>query len=178
MKILDFLIKYWSQTTVLIFAFGYVLRTIFEFYIRKAEIKFTFIHKERAEIIKGIHLDIIKLSRELEFLALGHTLAEQNMGPTIEEGRNVFGKVLELNKKIKIKIEENEIYFSEKFISLFNELFTKISDNIILTSLNKNLTKDSNQKFEFNNSELFFKYYKKEFPKLKKKLVKEYRRYI
>jgi|GEM_PF-6221398 len=178
MKIFDFLNKYWSQITVLILAIGYILRTIFNFYLKKAEIKFAFIHKERAEIIREIHLDLIKLTRDIDFLALGHTLARINAGPSIEEGRNIIGNVVELNNKIKIKVEESDIYFSDDFISLFNQLFSKIDDNIILTSLNKSLENKSNEKFDFNNSELFLKYYKTDFPKLKHKLKIEYRKYL
>ncbi|UZD22973.1 hypothetical protein [Algoriphagus halophytocola] len=178
MEILDLLTEFWSQITVLIIGIGYILRTIFNFYLKRAELKFAFIHKERAEVIREIHIDLTKLSRDIDFLALGHTFAGLKAGPSIEEGRSIVGNVVDMKNKIKIKVEENEIYFSDNFISLFNQLFSKIDDNVILTSLNNSISNCDNEKYEFNNSGLFLSYYETDFPKLKHKLKKEYRKYL
>ena len=178
MNILNFIVEYWSQLTILILAIGFLLKSIFNFYLKKQEIKFDFIHKERAQIIKKLHIDITRLSRQLEFLAMGHSLAKVKVGPTIKEGIEVFRKVVELNKEIKVTVEENKIYFSDNFIQLFDELFKNVSDNIILTSVNKNLTQDSDKKFEFNDTENFFKYFNNGFPELERRLLVEFRKYL
>lgn len=48
MKFVDFLTANWSQITVIIGALGYLLKLIFDFNIRKKEIKFEYLYKEKA----------------------------------------------------------------------------------------------------------------------------------
>jgi hypothetical protein len=176
MTFFKLLIEYWAQSTVLILAIGYVIRVILEFYIKRKEIKFNFIHKERAEVIKQLHLDIIEMSREIELMALAHTL---NQGPTNKEREEVFHKIVKLNGKIYDTIERNRIYFSESFISQFDTLVKKVGDNFITTSLDKNvLIKDETKEYIFNDSALFLKYHKEEFPILKDRLQKEFKKYL
>lgn len=85
---MEFIIKYWAQATLFILAIGYVIKVILEFYIKKKEIKFNFLHKERAEVIKQLHLDIIQMSKEIELMALAHTLDKINQGPTNQERKD------------------------------------------------------------------------------------------
>ncbi|HEX8277903.1 MAG TPA: hypothetical protein VF540_04380, partial [Segetibacter sp.] len=100
MAFLKLLVDYRAQATILILAVGYLLRVILEFYIKRKEIKFNFIHKERAEVIKQLHLDIIELSKEIELTALAHTLKPLNQGPTNKEREEVFHKIATLNRRI------------------------------------------------------------------------------
>lgn len=48
MKFIEFLSKNWSQITVVIAAVGYILKVILDFNIRKREIKFEYLYKEKA----------------------------------------------------------------------------------------------------------------------------------
>lgn len=155
MNNIKFLIEYWSQATVLLFAIGYILRVIFDFYIKKKEIKFNFIHKERAEVIKQLNLDIIELSKEIEFMALAHNLETINLGPTNQERNELVNKIIKLNGNIHETISKNNIYFPERFISRFDALVKNVNENIIFTSLDKNvIIKDDKKKYIFNNTQL------------------------
>ncbi|SJZ67604.1 hypothetical protein SAMN04488128_1011150 [Chitinophaga eiseniae] len=53
MRFLDFLSKNWSQITVVIAAIGYLLKVILDFNIRKKEIKFEYLYKEKAGSFQG-----------------------------------------------------------------------------------------------------------------------------
>lgn len=53
MRFLDFLSKNWSQITVVIAAIGYLLKVILDFNIRKKEIKFEYLYKEKASAFQG-----------------------------------------------------------------------------------------------------------------------------
>lgn len=187
MAFLKILVEYWAQATVLILAIGYVLRVVLEFYIKRKEIKFNFIHKERAEVIKQLHLDIIEMSKEIELMALAHTLKSLNphtlkslnQGPTNKEREEVFHKIATLNRSIYDNIDRNRIYFSESFVSQFETLVKKVRDNFIITSLDKNvLIRDQTKDYIFNDSESFLKYHEEEFPILKQRLQKEFKRYL
>ena len=176
---MEFLIKYWAQATVLIFAIGYVIKVILEFYIKKKEIKFNFLHKERAEVIKQLHLYIIEMSKEIELMALAHTLETINQGPTNQERKDLFHKIVKLNGKIHETVNTNRIFFSASFVLHFDKLFKNVNDNFILTSLDKNALINEDQKeYVFNNSSLFLNYYNYEFPKLKNILQKEFKKYL
>lgn len=48
MSFIDVLSKNWSQITVIIAAVGYLLKVILDFNIRKKEIKFEYLYKEKA----------------------------------------------------------------------------------------------------------------------------------
>jgi len=48
MRFIDFLSKNWSQITVVIAALGYLLKVVLDFNIRKKEIKFEYLYKEKA----------------------------------------------------------------------------------------------------------------------------------
>jgi hypothetical protein len=119
------------------------------------------------------------MSREIELMALAHTLNSINQGPTNKEREEVFHKIVKLNGKIYDTIERNRIYFSESFISQFDTLVKKVGDNFITTSLDKNvLIKDETKEYIFNDSALFLKYHKEEFPILKDRLQKEFKKYL
>lgn len=176
---MEFIIKYWAQATLFILGIGYVLKVILEFYIKKKEIKFNFLHKERAEVIKQLHLDIIQISKEIELMALAHTLDTINQGPTNQERKELFHKIAMLNGKIRDTVDKNRIFFSNNFVLQFDKLFKNVTDNFILTSLDKNaLNKDYKKEYVFNNSSLFLKYFEDEFPKLKNVLEKEFKKYL
>ncbi len=176
---MEFIIKYWAQATVLIFGIGYVIKVILEFYIKKKEIKFNFLHKERAEVIKQLHLDIMEMSKEIELMALAHTLNTINQGPTNQDRKDLFHKIVLLNGKIRETVEKNRIFFSNNFVLQFERLFKNITDNFVLTSLNKNaLNKDEEKEYVFNNSSLFLNYFNNKFPKLKNVLEKEFKKYL
>jgi hypothetical protein len=54
-----------------------------------------------------------------------------------------------------------------------------VGDNFITTSLDKNvLIKDETKEYIFNDSALFLKYHKEEFPILKDRLQKEFKKYL
>lgn len=179
MSFFKFIVTYWTQFTALILAIGYVIKVIFEFYIKTKEIKFNFIHKERAEIIKQLHLDLIELSKEVEKMALAHTLTYLNQGPTNKQREEVFHKIAKLNAKIYDEIERNRIYFSDNFFNQFDTLVKKVRDNFIMTSLDRNvILEDESKEYIFSDSASFLKYYKEEFPTLKLKLQKEFKRYL
>jgi len=112
MKWLEFLNKYWAQATVVIFAIGYVIKVILEFYIKKKEIKFNFLHTQRAEVIKQLHIDIVEMAKEIELMALAHTLDTINQGPTNQERKDLFHKIVKLNGQIHDKVDKNRIFFS------------------------------------------------------------------
>lgn len=179
MNYLEYLIKYWSQVTVVIFAIGYLLKVIFEFKIKKEEIKFDFIHKERAAVIKQLHLDLTHLSKDISLMYMAHELKAINQGPTNEERKKLFHQIVKLNGKIYDTITLNKIYFPETFFSQFDNLFKNVNDNFILTSLDKNvLLNDENNEYIFNDSQKFLNYFKNEFHKLTDKLQKEFERYL
>lgn len=108
---MEFIIKYWAQTTLLILGIGSVTKVILEFYFKKKEIKFNFLNKQRAEVIKQLHLDIIQLSKLIELMALAHTLNTINQGPTNQERKDLFHKIVVLNGKIHETFEKNRIFF-------------------------------------------------------------------
>ncbi len=179
MTFFRFLVTYWTQLTILIFAIGYVIKIILDFNIKKREIKFNFIHKERAEIIKQLHFDIIELSKEIQKMALAHQLTLMNQGPTNQQRKEVFGAITVLNKNIFETIEKNRIYFSDSFFSQLNTLVENVRDNIIMTSLDRNvILKDESKEYIFSDSATFLKYYEDEFPKIQVRLRNEFRRYL
>jgi len=164
---------------VLLFSIGYIIKVIVDFYIKKKEIRFNFLHRERAEVIKQLHFDLIEMSKEIELLALAHTLDTINQSPTHQERKDLVRKIVELNGKIRGTVNKNSIFFLNSFVLEFEKLFKNVTNNFILTSIDKNaLNKDTNTEYTFNNSSLFIKYFNDEFPKLKIVLEKEFKKYL
>jgi len=65
MNIYNFLSNNWSQILVIIGGIGYLLQVILNFIIKKREIKFEFLYKEKAFAFKEYLLEYQKLKDEL-----------------------------------------------------------------------------------------------------------------
>lgn len=65
MDFLKFLADNWSQVVVIIAALGYLIKIILDFNIKKREIKFEFIYKEKASAFREFLLSYQNLNAEL-----------------------------------------------------------------------------------------------------------------
>lgn len=93
MEILEYITNYWSQVSIVIFAIGYVIKTLWEVRLKEQEIKFNFIHSKRAEVIKDLYTNFSKLSKEVEKIFLAHNLSEIQQGPTNKKISYYSGKL-------------------------------------------------------------------------------------
>jgi len=50
---MDFIVKYWAQLTVLIGVIGYALKGLFDFRLKKLEIKYSLLFKERLSAVSN-----------------------------------------------------------------------------------------------------------------------------
>lgn len=178
MENLEFVAKYWSQISVLKFGIGYCLKTTFEYRLKEKEIKFNFIHSKRADIIKELYSKFSELSREVESISLGHYLSKINQGPNRTENKSIFWKIVELNKSIKILMEDNRIYFTDDFTYKIESFCKTVDDNIIVPSVNVNDDIDANSLTLYNDTEKFSSFYKNQFPAIKKNIICEFQRYL
>lgn len=179
MKLLDFLSKYWSQISVVVFAIGYIIKIFFDFYLKQKEIKYNYIHGKRVKVIMNLYAQLNELNQQIEKMALAHELTEVNAGPTNTERWEVFNKIINLNSNLKKEFEKHKLYFSKRFINQFEKHFKKVSDNFIMTSVNINpIVKDKDKEFVFSNSKKILHYFKWQYPLLKHRLEREFKKYL
>jgi len=169
--------EYWSQITFILLGLGYCAQQIIGFWFKRKEIRFNTFHFERANLIKEIYVDLVTLKQHLNEMNLVHFLNPLQMGPTIDEWRPVFHKIVQQNNLIYDKFNKNRILFSSKFGFKMDKLFDIIRDEFLTNSLNTNINSDDN-KLMLNNSKRFIEYHESDFKVLINELEKEFRKYL
>lgn len=106
MTFAEFIIEYWSQLAVLLGVIGYLLKTIFDFIIRKREIKFIKLHELRAEKISAIFHSLTNMEQSFDqYLNKVHNLS------SLEEEKAMLDEARESINDFKKLIYINELYF-------------------------------------------------------------------
>ncbi|KUY25525.1 hypothetical protein [Elizabethkingia ursingii] len=170
--------NYWAQISIFIIAIGYLLKILLEFQIQKSQIKFNFIHAERVKVIKEIYKNFMNISKDLEFLALGHQLADLKQGPTRSEARDLMWRIIENNKLLKKNLDENKLYFSQKFTRKMDAFNDNIAKFCIIPSVNMSSSTSETSIVIYNDSKTFLKFYRKTFPRIEKAILRQFKKYI
>lgn len=117
----DLFTTYWSQTILIFFAFGYLVKRIFDTLASKKEINHALFQEYRMKAINNFFTTYSKVERMWEDLPIYRIIDREIIPKEIDE--IVFTPIDELRKSIL----ELQIYFSEKE----HELFKNILKNIL-----------------------------------------------
>ena len=103
MTFYEFIIQSWSQLTILLGALGYFLKIIFDFLLKKKEIKFIKLHELRAEKISAIFQSLAEMEHSFDrYLSQVHNLAsleaEKKLLDTARASVNGFKKMIHINE--------------------------------------------------------------------------------
>ena len=97
---MKFLGEYWSQITVIIGAFGFILKTVFEYRLKTKELKFKYFYELKSQKIIELYSKIVEIQLIVD-------RRKKDEAPSFET--NMFQKRRGLDKYYW----ESEFYFSE-----------------------------------------------------------------
>jgi hypothetical protein len=103
MTFYEFIIQNWSQLIILLGALGYILKTTFDFLLKKKEIKFIKLHELRAVKISAIFQSLAEMEHSFDrYLSQVHDLAsleaEKKLLCTARASVNGFKKMIHINE--------------------------------------------------------------------------------
>lgn len=116
MEVLQFIVKYWAQFSVLIFGIGFLFKVYFDWNIRKKEIIFNHIKSTKVNELKAFYDSYIEFELLLKNI---HYLTAQSNEKLEKELRQ---KLPETWKSFKKNMTFLSVFLSKKEYILFEEL--------------------------------------------------------
>lgn len=107
MNFFDFLSKNWSQIAVVIAAFGYLLKVVLDYKIKKREIKFQYLYAEKAKAFKDFSKGYENANAQFTQLAFRY-------GVKLISFSDFESTVNSMKEELKDKLDSLKIYCSSK----------------------------------------------------------------
>ncbi|MBO4234795.1 hypothetical protein FO675_10945 [Riemerella anatipestifer] len=108
---MKFIAEYWSQITVIIGSFGFILKTIFEYRLKTKELKFKYFYELKSQKIIELYSKIVEIQMIID-------RRKKDDAPSFET--NMFRKRIGLDKHYW----ESEFYFSENTKKIFRHFLS------------------------------------------------------